>query len=220
MHPKLLESTIAQCRAYTEAGDCHGEAPPTERLIDAVVQLANTTVSVEDYRSLVARCIDIGERLVAKTKASDSAFLATRLRRLFAHFGIPTPDAGDDARLIDCAGAAIGMILTRLETAEPVAWVNGYELHDKANATIACGAERREVEGWSYDTPLYDHPSSVAPSDDEVRAVWNRTQDPIATVRAFIGSAGRSGAQAPKSKLYEKDQALEECTRAAAKGKK
>lgn len=41
MHPKLLESTIAQCRAYLEAGDCHGEAPHSERLIAAVVQLAD-----------------------------------------------------------------------------------------------------------------------------------------------------------------------------------
>lgn len=40
MHPKLLESTVQQCRAYTEAGDCHGAAPPVERLIDAVAQLA------------------------------------------------------------------------------------------------------------------------------------------------------------------------------------
>lgn len=40
MHPKLLESTIAQCRAYLAAGDCHGEAPPVERLIAAVAQLA------------------------------------------------------------------------------------------------------------------------------------------------------------------------------------
>jgi hypothetical protein len=40
MHPKLLESTVAQCRAYIEAGDCHGESPPVERLIEAVVQLA------------------------------------------------------------------------------------------------------------------------------------------------------------------------------------
>lgn len=40
MHPLLLESTIAQCRAYIEAGDCHGAPPPVERLIDAVVQLA------------------------------------------------------------------------------------------------------------------------------------------------------------------------------------
>jgi hypothetical protein len=40
MHPKLLESTVAQCRAYIEAADCHGDAPAVERLIEAVVQLA------------------------------------------------------------------------------------------------------------------------------------------------------------------------------------
>ena len=41
MHPKLLESTIAQCRAHIDAGDCPAEVPPTERLIAAVVQLDN-----------------------------------------------------------------------------------------------------------------------------------------------------------------------------------
>jgi GAF domain-containing protein len=48
MHPKLLESTVAQCRAYIEAGDCHGEAPPTERLIAAVVQLADQQASARE----------------------------------------------------------------------------------------------------------------------------------------------------------------------------
>lgn len=41
MHPELLKRTVESCRAYMEAGGCHGEAPPTERLIAAVVQLAN-----------------------------------------------------------------------------------------------------------------------------------------------------------------------------------
>lgn len=41
MHPKLLESTVSQCRAYIDAGDYHGEAPPIERLIEAVVQIAD-----------------------------------------------------------------------------------------------------------------------------------------------------------------------------------
>jgi hypothetical protein len=86
--------------------------------------------------------------------ASETKFLAARLRQLFRHFGTPLPDgASDDSRLIGIAGAAIGGLLLRLETTEPVAWVNGDDLHSKANATIACGAERRE--GLSYDTPLY-----------------------------------------------------------------
>lgn len=41
MHPKLLESTVRQCREYIEAGDCHGAPPHVERLIDAVAQLAD-----------------------------------------------------------------------------------------------------------------------------------------------------------------------------------
>jgi hypothetical protein len=41
------------------------------------------------------------------------AFLAARLRRLFAHFGTTLPKfAENDARLIGIAGSAIGMLLT------------------------------------------------------------------------------------------------------------
>jgi hypothetical protein len=88
--------------------------------------------------------------------AGDIAFLAARLRRLFAHFDYPLPAfAADDARLVGIAGSAIGGLLTRWETAQPIAWVNGDDLHNKANATIACGAERRYVNGHAYDTPLY-----------------------------------------------------------------
>ena len=50
MHPKILESTIAQCRAYINAGDGHGPAPHVERLIEAVVQLAgNVTGSAAGH---------------------------------------------------------------------------------------------------------------------------------------------------------------------------
>lgn len=41
MHPKILEATVRRCREYIEAGDCHGEPPPVERLIEAVTQLAD-----------------------------------------------------------------------------------------------------------------------------------------------------------------------------------
>jgi hypothetical protein len=41
MHPELLKRTVQACREYMAAGDCHGKAPPVERLIDAVVQLAD-----------------------------------------------------------------------------------------------------------------------------------------------------------------------------------
>lgn len=88
----------------------------------------------------------------------DVKFLAARLRRLFAFFNYPLPSfAADDARLIGIAGSAIGALLTRWETGDrqPAAWVNGEELREKANATLACGAERREVSGHAYDTPLY-----------------------------------------------------------------
>jgi hypothetical protein len=90
MHPKLLDSTITQCRDYT-AGDCHGEAPPVERLVAAVVQLAGgVTLS-----------------------ADDAAFLSARLRRLFAHHGYTLPNfAKDDASLIRIAGSCIGAVLT------------------------------------------------------------------------------------------------------------
>lgn len=48
------------------------------------------------------------------------AFLAARLRRLFAHFDYPLPSfAKDDARLIGIAGSCIGAILLRLETDAP-----------------------------------------------------------------------------------------------------
>jgi hypothetical protein len=83
-------------------------------------------------------------------------FLAARLRRLFEHFGLPLPDARqNDTRLIGLAAPAIGILLTRWEVGDqqPVAWVNTDELHGKANATIACGADRRE--GLEYNTPLY-----------------------------------------------------------------
>jgi hypothetical protein len=53
--------------------------------------------------------------------ANDARFLAARLRRLFAHFGIPVPNADDDAHLIGNAGAAIGMLLTRRETEDAAA---------------------------------------------------------------------------------------------------
>jgi hypothetical protein len=91
MHPKLLESTIAQCRAHMEAGDCHGEAPPVERLIAAVVQLSQSVTLT----------------------AEDAKFLAARLRRLFAHHGYALPDfTKDDASLIRIAGSCIGAVLT------------------------------------------------------------------------------------------------------------
>lgn len=45
MHPLLLESTVRQCREYIEAGDCHGAAPPLERLIEAVASLGALSVS-------------------------------------------------------------------------------------------------------------------------------------------------------------------------------
>jgi hypothetical protein len=80
-------------------------------------------------------------------------FLAARLRRLFEHFGIPVPNSNDDTSIIGNAGAGIGLLLGKAN--QPVAWVNGEELREKANAVIACGAERREVSGHAYDTPLY-----------------------------------------------------------------
>jgi hypothetical protein len=91
MHPKLLESTIAQCRAHMEAGDCHGEAPPVERLIAAVVQLSQSVTLT----------------------AEDAKFLAARLRRLCAHHNYELPKfATDDASLINIAGSVIGALLT------------------------------------------------------------------------------------------------------------
>ena len=121
-----------------------------------------TTVPIEEYRRLLARCIELGEKIAFRKgvslDANETQYLAARLRRLFAHFGLSLPEGHkDDARLIGIAGAAIGMLLTRWECGDPqpAAWVNGEELHGKANATIACGAERREVKGGSYDTPLY-----------------------------------------------------------------
>jgi hypothetical protein len=96
MHPKLLESTIAQCRAYME-GDCHGEAPPVERLIAAVAQLSQGITLTTD----------------------DAHFLAARLRRLFAHHGYALPDlARDDASLLRIAGSAIGAVLTNVGVGE------------------------------------------------------------------------------------------------------
>jgi hypothetical protein len=92
MHPKLLDSTITQCRDYT-AGDCHGEAPPVGRLVAAVVQLAGgVTLS-----------------------ADDAAFLAARLRRLCAHMNYTLPKfADDDSALINIAGTVIGALLMNL----------------------------------------------------------------------------------------------------------
>jgi hypothetical protein len=57
MHPKLLESTVAQCRAYMEAGDCHGEALPTERLIAAVVQLGEQLDAADEQINQLARAL-------------------------------------------------------------------------------------------------------------------------------------------------------------------
>jgi hypothetical protein len=166
MHPKLLESTIAWCRAHIEAADCHGEAPPTERLIDAVAQLARDLSYykpiAEKYTERLLGALPDGEGSSLTLSAQDAKFLATRLRRLFAQFNFPLPDsAQDDARLIEITGAAIGLMLTNAE--QPVAWVNGEELRTKANATIACDAERRIVAGHEYDTPLYalKEPSSA-----------------------------------------------------------
>lgn len=44
--------------------------------------------------------------------ANEVRFLAARLRRLFAHFGVPVPNEQDDGRLIGIAGAGIGLLLT------------------------------------------------------------------------------------------------------------
>lgn len=56
MHPELLKRTVKACRDYIEAGDCHGEPPPVERLIDAVVQLADQLPQIlvrrEEYDAL------------------------------------------------------------------------------------------------------------------------------------------------------------------------
>lgn len=48
MHPELLNLTVRACREHMAAEDCHGEAPPTERLIAAVVQLADQLSPVPD----------------------------------------------------------------------------------------------------------------------------------------------------------------------------
>jgi hypothetical protein len=60
---------------------------------------------------------------------------------------------------------------------------------------------RRATDGVPTPAP------AIQPTDDEIRAVWNRTQDPIATVRAF-GSAIQA------DQLYAnllRDQVIEEC---------
>lgn len=46
---------------------------------------------------------------------SEVKFLAARLRRLFAHFRVPVPNADDDASVIGNAGAGIGLLLGRSE---------------------------------------------------------------------------------------------------------
>jgi hypothetical protein len=63
MHPKLLEATVRRCREYIEAGDCHGEPPPVERLIEAVQQLADqlAAIGVEASRPKCERCDDTGD---------------------------------------------------------------------------------------------------------------------------------------------------------------
>lgn len=46
----------------------------------------------------------------------DAAFLAARLRRLFAHFNYTVPSfAGDDASLLRVAGSCIGAVLANLD---------------------------------------------------------------------------------------------------------
>jgi hypothetical protein len=67
MHPMLLESTVRQCREYIEAGDCHGAPPPIERLIEAVVELADklSTHGVQGMEAAPAgkrwQCVRCGE---------------------------------------------------------------------------------------------------------------------------------------------------------------
>jgi hypothetical protein len=199
MRPKLLESTVEQCRAYMDAGDCHGEAPPVERLIDAVVQLAR---DLGYYKPIAERYAErlLGAQPPAAEAASltlsaqDAKFLAARLRRLFAQFNFPLPDgAKDDASLIEITGAAIGLMLTNTE--QPVAWVNGEELRTKANATIACDAERRIVKGHAYDTPLYALASGVPtppPAPQAVQHDWDellrkvQATETLAEMRAVL----------------------------------
>ena len=51
----------------------------------------------------------------------DAAFLAARLRRLFAYFKCQLPEsAADDTNLIDIAGSIIGNLLLRLEATTPM----------------------------------------------------------------------------------------------------
>jgi len=63
MHPELLNLTVRACREYMAVGDCHAKAPPTERLIATVVQLADQLSPVPDCtepnRAVCPRlCID------------------------------------------------------------------------------------------------------------------------------------------------------------------
>lgn len=148
---KIVQAEIARAEALLaveDGGRPVFDRPQTEAGIAA---LRTVAAAIERDRNAGVPASSTGLTL----DANDTRFLAARLRRLFEHFGVPVPGADDNARLIGSAGAAIGLLLTRHETAEPAAWVNGDELRGKANATIACGAERRWVNGHAYDTPLY-----------------------------------------------------------------
>jgi hypothetical protein len=150
MHPKLLESTVAQCRAYIEAGDGHGEALPVERLIAAVAQLAD-----DAERSNLAQ-----ERNKARRQGFIEGMSAATHRNLVA--------------------------LLRRGLAQLDAWQRKYGEHQPAWLPPAGDVRWAEdvdriLSGTAVPQPL---PSLT---DDEIRAAWNRTQEPVAMVRELMG---------------------------------
>lgn len=90
MHPELLKRTVKACRDYIDAGDCHGEAPSTERLIEAVVQLADALPEFNIVKMLVKR--DEWEALSPEAQerlnglAAQQRAEAARQRAAFDHY--------------------------------------------------------------------------------------------------------------------------------------
>lgn len=70
MHPELLKLTVQSCRDYIEAGDCHGEAPHIERLIEAVVQLADSKPLAASVQGMEAQSTDVDHLRALLEKAA------------------------------------------------------------------------------------------------------------------------------------------------------
>lgn len=123
MHPELLNLTVRACREYMAVRDCHAKAPPTERLIATVVQLADQLSPVPDCtepnRAVCPRlCIDFCNKAETARELAPPAprLLVDRLWAALQAAGLTATETRQYIRnLKNAAGGehALGTLLPR-----------------------------------------------------------------------------------------------------------